>query len=80
MTDSPLSSLREHFHLSLSEVSRAYGTDPKGISRIEQRFKQGAIKLDTVRDFIEAMGGELKIVAQFPDEEIDITPAVDREP
>lgn len=79
--DDPLGSLRERFNLSKSAVARAYGTDARGIARIEQRFEQGTIKLDTVRDFIEAMGGELKIVALFTGEEIDITPpAQDREP
>ncbi len=66
--DDPLGSLRERFNLSKSAVARAYGTDARGIARIEQRFQEGKIRFETVRDFLKTMGGELKIVAQFEDQ------------
>lgn len=43
-----------------------YGITQDGVSRLEQRSD---LLLSTLRKTIEAMGGNLSIIAQFPDRE-----------
>jgi predicted transcriptional regulator len=50
--------------LSQEELAKRLGATQPEVSRIESRTD---MYLGTLRRFVEAMGGELVIVAQFPD-------------
>jgi hypothetical protein len=45
-------------------VAKALGIKQEGVSRIEQRSD---LLLSTLRSYVEAMGGHLRLVAEFPD-------------
>jgi transcriptional regulator with XRE-family HTH domain len=60
-------SLRElrHAHkLTQQTIAKALHIGQDGVSRLEQRTD---LLLSTLRSFVEAMGGKLSIVADFPD-------------
>ena len=61
-----LAGLRKHRGLTQEELAERLGAHQSGISRLERRTN---VHVDTLRDVIEAMGGELKITARFPDGE-----------
>jgi DNA-binding XRE family transcriptional regulator len=46
------------------KLAKALGIKQEGVSRIERRSD---LMISTLRSYIEAMGGELSLVAQFPD-------------
>lgn len=45
-------------------VAKKLGIKQEGVSRLEQRSD---LLISTLRDYIEAMGGRLHLVAKFPD-------------
>lgn len=45
-------------------VAKELGIKQEGVSRLEKRSD---LMLSTLRNYIEAMGGELHLVAEFPD-------------
>ena len=45
-------------------VARALGIKQEGVSRLEKRSD---LLISTLRDYVEAMGGELSLVVEFPD-------------
>ncbi|MGH7649806.1 MAG: XRE family transcriptional regulator [Gemmatimonadaceae bacterium] len=64
-----LNELRRARELSQQALAKRLGTTQPEVSRIESRAD---MYLSTLRRFIEAMGGELVIVAQFPDSAVRI--------
>lgn len=66
MTALRLAGLRKHRGLTQEELADRLGAHQSGISRLEQRTN---VHVDTLREVIEAMGGELEITARFPDGE-----------
>ena len=46
------------------KIAKALGIKQDGVSRIERRSD---LMISTLRSYIEAMGGELSLIAQFPD-------------
>ena len=69
MAEMPLQELRQAKHLSQEHLADVLETKQANISRIERRTD---MYISTLRSYIEAMGGELDIVAKFPDGEIHI--------
>lgn len=61
-----LAGLRKHRGLTQEELAQRLGAHQSGISRMERRTN---VQVDTLREVIEAMGGELEITARFPDGE-----------
>ncbi|MEX0894098.1 MAG: XRE family transcriptional regulator [Gemmatimonadota bacterium] len=61
-----LRELRELRGLTQEQLAERLGAHQSGISRLEKREN---IHVDTLREVIEAMGGELEITARFPDGE-----------
>jgi len=46
-------------------MARQLGISQDGISRLEKRSN---LLLSTLRNYVEAMGGNLRLVAEFPDQ------------
>ena len=59
-----LSDLRKALELTQKELSKKLHIKQDGISRLERRSD---LLLSTLNGYIEAMGGHLKITAEFPD-------------
>ncbi|MBP6014690.1 MAG: XRE family transcriptional regulator [Alphaproteobacteria bacterium] len=59
-----LRQLRKAHTLTQVRLAEALGTTQESISRIEHNSD---LLLSTLRSYIEAMGGQLQLVAQFPD-------------
>ncbi len=62
--DMRLGALRKALRLSQQTLARRLKTDQAQISRLEQRTD---LFVSTLRRYVEALGGELEIVASFPD-------------
>jgi transcriptional regulator with XRE-family HTH domain len=59
-----LRDLREAREKTQVAVAKELGIGQEGISRIEKRSD---LMLSTLRGYVEAMGGELRLIAEFPD-------------
>ena len=59
-----LQELRKARRLTQVNVARKLGISQDGVSRLEQRSD---LLLSTLRKTVEAMGGNLSLVAKFPD-------------
>jgi transcriptional regulator with XRE-family HTH domain len=68
-----LADVRRARDLTQEELAEALGIKQTSVSKVERAHeRQADLYLSTLRRFIEAMGGELKLVAVFPDAEIPI--------
>lgn len=67
--DMLLHELREAMRLSQVQLGEMLHVEQPAIAKIEKRTD---MYVSTLRRFIEAMGGELRIVAKFPQGEVDI--------
>jgi DNA-binding XRE family transcriptional regulator len=59
-----LRDLRKAHELTQNRMSEALNISQDGVSRIEKRSD---LLLSTLRSYVEAMGGRLRILAEFPD-------------
>lgn len=59
-----LRDLRKAHELTQARVADALNISQDGVSRIEKRSD---FLLSTLRSYIEAMGGKLRLVVEFPD-------------
>jgi transcriptional regulator with XRE-family HTH domain len=59
-----LSELRRARHLSQTTIAKVLDMSQGDVSKLERRAD---MYVSTLRSFIEAVGGKLQIVAQFPD-------------
>ncbi len=66
----PLHELRRARQLSQEQLAEELGATQPEISKIERRTD---MYVSTLRRFVEAMGGELDIIARFPDGTVRIT-------
>jgi len=64
-----LAEIRNAMQLSQEELASALKIGQASVAKLEKRTD---MYLSTLRRFIEAMGGELDIVARFPDHSIPI--------
>jgi DNA-binding XRE family transcriptional regulator len=64
-----LQELRKARRLSQEELAERLGATQPEVSKIERRTD---MYVSTIRRYIEAMGGQLEIVARFPDSTIRI--------
>lgn len=69
LAEMPLHELRRARELSQATIANVLGVQQGSISKIEH---QTDMYVSTLRDYIEATGGELKIVASFPTGDIRI--------
>lgn len=65
-----LQELRRALNLTQEEVAAAMQMNQGAVSKMEH---QSDIYVSTLRKFISAMGGRLKLVASFPDREVVIS-------
>lgn len=59
-----LSELREDRGLTQEQVAERLGTRQSNISKLERREN---LQIRTLREVVEALGGELEVTATFPD-------------
>jgi transcriptional regulator with XRE-family HTH domain len=60
-----LRKLREEFALTQERVAERMGIEQETVSRIERQRTD--LKLSTLKKYISALGGDLQLVAKFPD-------------
>ncbi len=65
-----LRSLREAFALTQEQVAARMGVGQETISRIEGAERD--IRLSTLKKYVEALGGELELVARFPERTVRV--------
>jgi transcriptional regulator with XRE-family HTH domain len=61
-----LQELRKSRDLTQEKLAALLGINQENVSRLERR---NDLLLSTLRDYVEAMGGDLEIIARFPDRE-----------
>lgn len=59
-----LGQLRDAVELKQTDVAERLGISQGNVSRLERRED---LYLSTLREYVEALGGELELVARFPD-------------
>ena len=61
-----LRQLRQACKLTQQKVARSLRIGQEGVSKIERR---GDLLISTLRQYVQAMGGQLSLVVAFPDRE-----------
>jgi transcriptional regulator len=69
LREMPLQELRQARKVSQEQMAKSLHTRQSNISRIEKRAD---MYISTLRNVIKAMGGDLEIVARFPDGNVRI--------
>ena len=69
LKEMPLQELRQAHQMSQERIAELLDTKQANVPRIERRTD---MYISTLRSYIQAMGGELDIVAKFPDGEVHI--------
>jgi len=64
-----LAELRDNLDLTQEEVAERLQISQSNVSRLEKRRD---MLVSTLRDVVEAFGGELHLVAEFPDGSVEI--------
>lgn len=71
LVEMQLQELRKFRKATQSEVAKALHVEQAAVSKLERRED---MYVSTLREYIKALGGELKLVASFPDGEIQVHP------
>ena len=66
----PLQELRHARNLSQEQLAQTLSVKQAAVSKLEKRAN---MYISTLRNFIKAMGGDLEIIAKFPDGSIQIS-------
>src|SRR3970040_606730 len=69
LAELPLQELRQARALSQEELAEVLGLNQATVSKLERRTD---MYLSSLRRFVEAMGGELEITANFPEGKVRI--------
>lgn len=67
-----LAQLRENAGVSQTELARRMGVSQPRISQLEQG-DPGQMELDTLRRYVGALGGRLRVVADFDDHDVTVS-------
>ena len=70
INEMPLQELRRALDLTQQQVAASLGINQVAVSKMEG---QTDMYVSTLRRFVEAMGGELRIVARFPEGNVEIS-------
>ena len=70
LAEMPLHELRRARALTQGDMAKILKVNQPAVSKLEQRAD---IYVSSLRSYIEAVGGNLKIVAEFPEGEVAIT-------
>ena len=76
VAEMPLHELRQARELSQVKLAQALNVNQAAVSKMEHRTD---MYISTLRDYIRAMGGDLEIVARFPDGEVKISNFADQD-
>ena len=66
----PLQELRHARNLSQEQLAQTLSVKQAAVSKLEKRTD---MYISTLRNFIKAMGGDLEIIASFPDGSVQIS-------
>ena len=66
-----LQELRKTQGVTQVQVAQALGVEQAAVSKLERRDD---MYVSTLRQYVQALGGELKLVASFPDGDIQVHP------
>lgn len=69
LKEMPLQELRQARKMSQQQMAKSLHTNQSNVSRIEKRTD---MYISTLRGVIKAMGGDLEVVAKFPDGSVRI--------
>ena len=69
LDEMPLQELRQALALSQEQMARTLGIKQASVSKLERRTD---MYIQTLRNYIEAMGGQLEVIAKFPGGEVKI--------
>jgi transcriptional regulator with XRE-family HTH domain len=69
LVEMKLQELRKARNVTQVELAKALNVEQASVSKLERRED---MYISTLRDFIKALGGELKLVASFPDADIQV--------
>lgn len=72
-----LAELRRRLGLSQAAVASAVGTTQSGISRIE---RQDDLRVSTLHQYVEAIGGQLRLMVEFEDRRFNLSFGVPASP
>ncbi len=70
LAEMPLHELRRARALTQGDMAKVLNVNQPAVSKLEQRAD---VYVSSLRSYIEAVGGKLKIVAEFPEGEVAIT-------
>lgn len=76
LKEMPLHRLREARRLTQKQLAEAMHIDQSRVSKIERRTD---VYVSTLRNFVSALGGELELVARFPDGMVRISSLSDEQ-
>lgn len=71
LVEMQLQELRKARNVTQVEVAKAMSVEQAAISKLERRDD---MYVSTLREYVRALGGELKLVASFPDADIQLHP------
>lgn len=66
-----LHEIRKSRKVTQVELAKAMSVEQAAISKLERRDD---MYISTLREYVKALGGELKLVASFPDGDIQVHP------
>ncbi|MDR2000543.1 MAG: helix-turn-helix domain-containing protein [Zoogloeaceae bacterium] len=69
LVEMQLQELRKTRQVTQVEVARAMSVEQAAVSKLERRDD---MYVSTLREYVKALGGELKLVASFPDTDIQL--------
>jgi transcriptional regulator with XRE-family HTH domain len=71
LVEMQLRELRKSRQATQVDVAKAMNVEQAAVSKLERRDD---MYVSTLREYVKALGGELKLVASFPDAEIQVHP------
>jgi transcriptional regulator with XRE-family HTH domain len=71
LVEMQLQELRKTRQVTQVEVAKAMNVEQAAVSKLERRED---MYVSTLREYVKALGGELKLVASFPDADIQVHP------
>lgn len=71
LVEMQLQELRKARQVTQVEVAKAMSVEQAAVSKLERRDD---MYVSTLREYVKALGGELKLVASFPDADIQLHP------
>ena len=69
LDEMPLQELRRARALSQEQLAKTLGIKQASVSKLERRTD---MYIQTLRNYVEAMGGKLEVVARFPGGKVEI--------